>query len=113
MAIRMEKPWQALTRETVERLPGQLGVYQIADRNGEFLLIGFAGGRSLFGLRGEIETQCDAEPGAPDRQFRYEVNTQYWSRYQELLMVYIADHGEPPSGNADSLPSSLGRLDPL
>ena len=55
MAIRMEKPWIELTPEAVKALPGQLGVYQLADADGRVVYIGFAGGRSLFGLRSELE----------------------------------------------------------
>ena len=34
MAIRMEKPWIDLTPEAAKALPGQLGVYQLADAAG-------------------------------------------------------------------------------
>ena len=54
MAIRMEKPWIALNPESVRALPGQLGVFELADRQGHVVSIGFAGGRSLFGLRSEL-----------------------------------------------------------
>ena len=30
--LRLDKPWQSLTPEAATRLPGQLGVYQVADR---------------------------------------------------------------------------------
>ena len=34
MAVRMEKPWIDLTPEAAKALPGQLGVYQLADAEG-------------------------------------------------------------------------------
>lgn len=111
MAIRMTKPWIELTPEAVKVLPGQLGVYQLADREGHVVYIGFAGGRSLFGLRSELERALRERPAAATR-FRYEVNQQYTSRYRELLMLHVADHGALPVANAADPPTGLGRLAP-
>jgi hypothetical protein len=108
MQVRLTKPWTELTADAVARLPGQLGVYEIADASEEVLLIGFAGGRSRFGLRGEL--QAELERRGPGLRFRVEVNMQYLSRYQELLMVHRADHGRLPAENAE--PPRLGRLSP-
>lgn len=110
MSVRLDKPWRELTAAAVEALPGQLGVYQIGDDDGRILYIGFAGGRSLFGLRGELEGQLAARPDGA--KFRYEVNQQYTTRYRELLMVHVADHGRLPADNADNPPPNLGRLSP-
>jgi hypothetical protein len=112
MAIRMEKPWSALTPDAVKALPGQLGVYQLADADGRVVYIGFAGGRSLFGLRSELERALRERPAGAVR-FRTEVNQQYTSRYQELLMLHVADHGTLPVANAADPPVRLGRLSPL
>jgi hypothetical protein len=112
MAIRLDKAWTALDDVDLRRLPGQLGVYQLADAAGEILYIGAAGGRSLFGLRGEIE-QARANPPAGATQFRYEVTMAYRTRHLELLMVFKADHGRLPSANTDVDESRLGRLSPL
>jgi len=111
MAIRLTKPWQPLTAEAVRALPGQLGVYQLDDGEGRILYIGYAGGRSLFGLRSAI-AEAQARLGAAARRFRYEVNQQYMSRYEELLMLHIADHGALPPENCDA-PRKLGRLSPV
>ena len=70
--------------------------------------IGYAGGKSLFGLRGEIERVVETRQGRP-ALFRCEVNMQYMSRYQELLMVHLADHGRLPREN-DERPDRMGRL---
>ena len=112
MAIRMEKPWLALTPEAVKALPGQLGVYQLADAEGRVVYIGFAGGRSLFGLRSELERALKERPGGAAR-FRTEVNQQYTSRHLELLMLHVADYGSLPVVNAGDPPVRLGRLSPL
>ncbi len=112
MAIRMTKPWTPLTAENIRKLPGQLGVYQLADAAGTVVHIGFAGGRALFGLRSEIEKAARERP-AGAAQFRVEVNQQYTSRYQELLMVHVADHGTLPVVNQANPPPRLGRLSPL
>ena len=108
MAIRLTKPWRALEADEVARLPGQLGVYQMAGEDGEVLFIGVAGGRSRFGLRGELEAER-ARRG-PGFRFRVEVNTQYHTRYRELLMLHRADHGTLPPEN--EAPPGLGRLRP-
>ena len=112
MALRMTKPWQPLTDDNTRRLPGQLGVYQLANKESEVIAIGFAGGRSLFGLRGILQDLV-ANPPDGATQFRFEVNTQYQTRYRELLMVHQADHGALPTHNQADPPHNLGRLSPL
>lgn len=108
MAVRLDKPWQPID-VALKRLRGQMGVYQLADSDGRVLWIGFAGGRALFGLRGEVQAQA-AELGAA--QVRAEITTAYHSRYRELLMAHVADHGELPPENVrrGAVPTTLGRL---
>ncbi len=110
MGIRLAKPWIVLAAEAVRALPGQLGVFELGDGEGNVLQIGYAGGRSLFGLRSAIEAAGQRQRGA--RQFRYEVTMQYLTRYQELLMLHLADHGTLPEGNREEK-LTLGRLSPL
>lgn len=109
LRLRLDKSWQPLTAETAQRLPGQLGVYQVADAKGTVLFIGQAGARSPFGLRSELQRE-HAERG-DGCQFRVEVNQQYRTRWFELLMVHKADHGTLPPDNAKN-PPPLGRLSP-
>jgi hypothetical protein len=108
--LRLAKPWRPLTTDEATRLPGQLGVYQIADASGAILYIGQAGARSPFGLRSEL--QREAKERGTGCQFRVEVNMQYRSRWFELLMVHQADHGALPPDNAKDPPPVLGRLSP-
>jgi hypothetical protein len=96
----------------VKALPGQLGVYQLANSAGHVVYIGFAGGRSLFGLRSELERALREKPGGAAR-FRVEINQQYTSRYQELLMLHVADNGSLPVVNQEDPPPRLGKLSPL
>ena len=110
LRLRLDKPWQPLTAETATRLPGQLGVYQIADAEGRILFIGEAGARAPFGLRSEL--QREASERGPGHQFRVEVNQQYRTRWFELLMVHKADHGSLPPDNEKNPPINLGRLSP-
>jgi hypothetical protein len=110
MGIRLDKPWVALSPEAVRTLPGQLGVFQLADGDGAVLHIGYAGGRTLFGLRSAVEEARRRFPSA--ERFRVEVTMQYQSRWRELLMLHVADHGHLPEGNRDE-PVRLGRLSPL
>ncbi len=55
MAVRLDKPWGTFTEQEVARVGGQLGVFELADEQGNVVYIGGAGGRSLFGLRGELQ----------------------------------------------------------
>jgi len=112
MALRLAKPWQPLTAQSVARLPGQLGVYELANDGGDTVGFGFAGARALFGLRSTL-ADIVAEPPHAATQYRVEVNTQYQTRFRELLMVYAADHGKLPPVNAEAPPINLGRLSPL
>ena len=112
MALRLTKPWRPLTLENVTALPGQLGIYELADALGNTVAIGFAGGRALFGLRSELQRVVEAPPHGAT-QFRVEINAQYQTRFRELLMVYQADHGVLPPVNAEKPPIGLGRLSPL
>lgn len=107
MSIRLEKNWQRL--DTQEVLPGQLGVFQLADDQNQVLFIGYAGGRSGFGLRSEIRDCWSRIPEAT--RYRLEINSAYLTRYQELLMIYVADHGALPPLNKDCI--KLGRLNPI
>jgi hypothetical protein len=108
--VRLNKAWKALTAANVAGLAGELGVYQLADGEGTVIRIGYAGGRSLFGLRSELQAALAAGGGAS--QFRTEVTAGYMSRYDELLMVHVADFGSLPAGNAADAHRRLGRLTP-
>ncbi|MBZ5610285.1 MAG: hypothetical protein LAP38_18640 [Acidobacteriia bacterium] len=109
MTVRMSKPWASLSRENIAGLGAHMGVYEVQDSSEHTVFIGYAGGKSLFGLRGELEREL-GRLGTGHR-FRCEVNTQYMTRYKELLMVHQADLGELPRDNRDSAPR-LGRLRP-
>jgi hypothetical protein len=104
----MTGPWTALDEANVRRLGGHMGVYELATADGEVVRIGFAGGRSAFGLRGELEAALRENAAT---SFRYEITTSYLSRYRELLMAHAADQGAIPVGNAGS-DLQLGRLSP-
>lgn len=86
-----------------------MGVFELADEDDEVLCIGYAGGRSLFGLRGELAAMLRSSKAT---RFRYEVNTSYLTRFQELLMVFVADHGRLPLENDTEALPQLGRLSP-
>ena len=106
MGIRLSKPW--MPAGAVVGLSGQVGVYQLGDAAGNVVSIGYAGGRSPFGLRGAVGAALERHPDASC--FRVEVNSAYLSRYRELLMLHQADFGSLPPGN-DPVPG-LGRLSP-
>jgi hypothetical protein len=110
MPIEMTKAWRPFTADEVAKVSGQLGVFQLANDEGRVLFIGFAGARSLFGLRSELQRHV-AVPTGGATQFRYEVNMQYTTRYKELLMAHQARNGALPPGNRLH-PPVLGRLSP-
>ena len=100
----MTKPWVPLADALLE-LHGNTGVFQLADAQGEVGYIGMAGGRTLFGLKGEVRDQSQRLTDMT--QVRWEVTTAYHSRYKELLMVHEAQFGKLPQHNA---PVRLGRI---
>ena len=107
MNLRLAKPWLELNAETLAHVPGQLGVYQLADAHEGVLYIGYAGGKSLFGLRSELQRHLGNTTAV---LFRFEVNMQYLTRHKELLMLHKADHAQLPAMNAAEPPVRLGRL---
>jgi hypothetical protein len=107
--VRLAGSWRPLDEAQAAALQGTMGVYELADLDEVVQKIGFAGGRSLFGLRSELQTAL-AERGAGTTLFRIEENMQYMSRYDELLMVHVADHGHLPNDNTDE--RRIGRLSP-
>ncbi len=89
-------------------MSAHLGVYQISNAAHDVVYIGYAGGRSLWGLRGALQAQL-AERGE-GFNFRVEVNHQYLSRWEELLKIHKGDHGTVPSGNESHRPRRIGQL---
>jgi hypothetical protein len=106
MSVRLHKPWRPC--RGLEALLGHMGVFELADADGVVIFVGFAGGRSRFGLRGEI--MAAVERFVDCTGYRYEVTTAYLTRYQELLMAHNADLGRLPRHNP-AYPR-LGRLSP-
>lgn len=111
MSIRLEKPWTPLNEANVARLSAELGVFQLADTEGMTVFIGYAGGRTLFGLRGELKAALQRYEGRAMR-FRSEITSQYLSRYEELLMIHKADHSSLPCDNLDEGHRRVGRISP-
>src|SRR5581483_6375718 len=107
--IRFRGEWQPLEADTIAKVGGHMGVYQLSSPKDAVVFIGYAGGRSVFGLRGELSNKL-AGNGRREMWFRYEVTTTYLSRYKELLMVHVADHGSLPAENDAN--EQLGRLSP-
>jgi hypothetical protein len=107
MAVRMSKAWTDCAAAAIAALPGQLGVFELADGDGEVIYIGCADARTLFGLRSEVAVRASELDAAA---FRVEVTSAYRSRWLELLMAHRADHHRLPRGNPE--PAGLGRLSP-
>ncbi|MEL6981333.1 MAG: hypothetical protein AAFO29_02805 [Actinomycetota bacterium] len=106
--LQLTKPWNTLDTETISAIPAQLGVYQIGDDRGTVVRIGYAGGRQPFGLRSALGSELEAGTGT---HFRHELTHGYLTRWEELLMLHQAEHGELPPGNADRH-TPVGRLRP-
>ena len=93
--------------ESLQRLKGNMGVFQLADLSREIIYIGFAGAKSNFGLKGEF---LDSLYRLDEAEFvRWEVTTGYWSRYKELMMIHQFDYGDCPKENEKI---KLGTLSP-
>ena len=109
MQLRLTKPWREFSPHAIRDLSGQLGVYQLANSNGDVVYIGYAGGREPFGLRSALQRHFELGTGGAAR-FRCEVNMQYQSRWRELLMLHLADYGALPVANTDARDVPLGRI---
>lgn len=103
--------WHPATETALSTLPATLGVFEIADSSGQIQLIGYAGGRSLFGLRSTLATAL-ADNSSIGLKFRVEQNMQYISRWKELLMLHFSQHGTLPPLNSAEDGVGLGRLGP-
>lgn len=108
MAVRLTQSWMPAA-QAPSRLRGNLGVFELADDAGRVLFIGFAGGASLYGLKGAVAEALQQVPQAT--QVRFEVSTAYHTRYRELLMAHQADFGSLPAANPP-LTFKLGKLSP-
>ncbi len=117
MSIR--KPWTAASADAIQAVPAVVGVYEIADLEGELLYIGQAGGREPFGLRSRLAAHfggAEANPVLRERahSFRWEANQQYTTKRLELLMQYQRDQAAawPPANAAGGWQDQpqLGRL---
>lgn len=97
----LNKPWTDVSPAALAHLPGALGVFELRDSAGEISFIGFAGGRTRYGLRSAITDSIDQLRAAGDTPdgFRYEVNQMYLTRYVEVLEKYIVAAGDIPPGN--------------
>jgi hypothetical protein len=110
MGTRITSKWRELSTSEVAGVGGYLGVYEVRALDGEYLRIGYAGGRSRYGLRGELERLL-GRYGADAALMRIEITSSYLSRYQELLAVHLHDHGRMPRDN-DNDPSRIGVVTP-
>jgi hypothetical protein len=106
----LDKAWRDLTTENLRTVPATMGVYQIADTDGTVLDIDYAGGRTTFGLRGVLRDHLDAAD--QPLMFRLEINMNYRSRFEELVMIHHAVHGELPPGLLARGVPLPGRLHP-
>ena len=119
----IRKSWTKPSAESIRAIPAVVGVYEIADAEGNLLYIGQAGGREPFGLRTRIALHFGFERGGDDgnpvlreraAQFRWEANQQYTTKRLEMLMQYQRDQGAEwppahPAGDWRDRPQ-LGRL---
>ncbi len=109
MGIRLDKPWRPLNGAAIDALPAQLGVYHVADAHGTVLSVGYAGAREPFGMQSALRREMEQHGNAT--QFRCEFTSNYRCRWDELLMLHLADHGELPEPQRDQA-QRVGRLTP-
>ena len=87
MSIRLDKPWIKFSKQSIDRVTGHLGVYQLGNAEKELIYIGVAGARSRFGLRGELQKWLALDDIATSF-FRLEVTMAYKTRHAELLQIF-------------------------
>ena len=102
----LRKEWQAFRSEGMRRIPATVGVYELGDAEGRVIYIGYAGGRTSFGLRGVIadhfgDAQTNGVIASNATQFRVEIVQMYMSRYMELLEQHVDAHSELPAANRE------------
>ena len=53
MSIRLDKPWIEFSKQSIDRVTGHLGVYQLANAGKEIIYIGIAGAKNaaLLGVQ--------------------------------------------------------------
>jgi hypothetical protein len=112
--VPISKPWIDCRNLDISELPGTVGDYELGDSNGQVIYIGYAGGKSHFGLRGAIAQHRGGEEDNPiirERiaNVRFEVTTAYLTRHLDLLSRHRVEFGALPAGNA----SSAASLPPL
>ncbi|MGF6889370.1 hypothetical protein ABIA39_008837 [Nocardia sp. GAS34] len=105
MSIAMTKAWTPLTAENIAGVPASVGVFEVSDGS-DIIAIDFAGGKSLFGLRGALKEWLEKRP---ELSFRYERTNAYLSRYRELVQVFTNEFGGPP-GNLAGADAPTGRI---
>ena len=109
MSIRLDKPWIEFSKQSIDRLTGHLGVYQLGNAEKEIIYIGVADARSCFGLRGELQKWLELDDIATSF-FRLEVTMAYKTRHVELLQTFLHDFKRLPLANKNMNVTSLGRL---
>lgn len=129
--MRVRKPWTEWDDSIDYReIPGAMGIFEIADSEKRTLYIGKAGGRSPFGIRGELFRHFSTPARLASenwthplmgqslpsiqgkaRYYRYEVNHQYYSRWIEALSRFREDWERLPPANLEDPegPPPLGR----
>ena len=90
----LNKLWNDFDPAALKRLPVVTGVFELGDAAGEVVYIGFAGGKTLFGIREEITARLPV-----GGRYRYEVNMMYMTRFVELLEMHQDATGRIPKGN--------------
>jgi hypothetical protein len=95
MSLEIRAPWCPLVKETCADISTSTGVYEIAAPSGRILVRGIAGGRTTFGLRGELSRQRSILEGP--LVYRVEVNSNYMSRLRELDRFAGEVNVEPPT----------------
>ena len=109
MSIRLDKPWIEFSKESINRVTGHLGVYQLANAGKEIIYIGIAGAKTRFGLRGELQKWLELDDIATSF-FRLEVTMAYKTRHTELLQIFLHDFKRLPLANKNLNVKSMGRL---
>ena len=91
----MKRPWYRLDASVVSRLPVNTGVFALRDTTTGTVSLHLAGGRSRFGLRGELEKVLSSNPES-SFDFTYVSTNNYFTLYREIVSFPARfDQGNP------------------
>ena len=93
---RCSRAWQPLDAEHVAKVGGHMGVYELSSPTGRSSSSASPAVGRCSACAASSRSQLESNRDREALSFGLEITTTYLSRYKELLMVHVADHGSVP-----------------